>query len=215
MNSWVEYLIDLNPGTPRDVLWKSIDLPPYLSLSYEPRQSQFIAGRICAARGIEKLTGHLDIPAWNDDESPRWPEGIVGSIAHTDNHAIAVVGRSHAFTSLGVDIESLAVDEAVIRSIESEVLVGGEMNLFSSMDQNTHKQNMLSVFCIKEAVFKCLYPVVQELFDFDAVEVVDPDLMYGRNQIRIRKNFSPTLNLEYLSCRVRLQNNLVYVVVNI
>ena len=42
------------------------------------------------------------------DRAPLWPAGAVGSISHTDDYCVVVVGHSVEHRSLGVDAEPAA-----------------------------------------------------------------------------------------------------------
>ena len=100
-------------------------LPAALEGAAPKRKIQFFAGRFCAREAIERL-GPLSnggaLPR-DSDGCPVWPEGLVGSISHTDASATAAVARSAEARGLGVDVESVMSGEAadeVARLVASE-----------------------------------------------------------------------------------------------
>src|SRR5690606_3948746 len=65
-------------------------IPPARGLA--KRQSEFLAGRLCAREALACLTQQRSIPAVGEDGAPQWPAGVVGSITHGAGLALAVVG---------------------------------------------------------------------------------------------------------------------------
>src|SRR5579859_734056 len=70
----------------------------------ESRAREFAAGRLCARRALAELGLEQPIPAASDRQ-PIWPQGIVGSITHTEGIAAAVVASRSRFAALGLDAE--------------------------------------------------------------------------------------------------------------
>ncbi|HSJ01916.1 MAG: 4'-phosphopantetheinyl transferase [Verrucomicrobium sp.] len=97
---------------------------------------------------------------------PQWPAGIVGSLAHDATLAVAIAAHSSpSCRGIGVDIEpSVPLDEALV----SMVATSWEQKAIHA-GQITGKQ----LFCIKEAVFKAVYPHDEVFLEFRDVEV-DP-----------------------------------------
>ena len=69
------------------------------------RQREFVLGRACARAALAALgQGEAMLPR-KEDGAPLWPDGIVGSISHTDGNAVALVAPANRFRGLGVDVE--------------------------------------------------------------------------------------------------------------
>ncbi len=47
----------------------------------------------------------------NQDRSPRWPAGFVGSISHSRNWVVAAAARGEDYASIGIDSEPIASAE--------------------------------------------------------------------------------------------------------
>jgi 4'-phosphopantetheinyl transferase EntD len=94
---------------------------------------------------------------------PVWPDGIVGSMAHDSNVAIAAVAAQKDFLSIGIDVEPaepLAPDllDIVATAKERETIqddpCGGRL-----------------LFAVKEAIYKAVYPLDGVFLDHHDVEV--------------------------------------------
>ena len=80
----------------------------YVANSVEKRRREFACGRHFVRRCFRAL-GRPDgpLPA-NPDRSPRWPDGLVGSITHTDTYCAAAVARADDIAGIGIDVEDLS-----------------------------------------------------------------------------------------------------------
>ena len=138
------------------------------------RKAAFMAGRACARRALRQLgCGSTDLPA-GPFGSPSWPSGIVGSVTHTREIAAAIVAKSSAMASLGLDLEEdgMVRDADTVRTIcrPSELIEG----LGPGHDLNLRHARF--VFCAKEAVYKAYRPLFDQELDFqDALIEFDSD----------------------------------------
>jgi 4'-phosphopantetheinyl transferase EntD len=128
----------------------------------EKRLDEFRHGRHCARVAMTKL-GMPPAPVPKGaDRAPLWPAGLVGSISHTGPVAAAVIGQAASFVSLGLDMET---DEPLAANIMDMICLPGEN---PSGDGLRGKL----LFSIKEAVYKCLYPLVGHYIDFREMEII-------------------------------------------
>ncbi len=143
-------------------------LPPKeLKTASLRRKVEFAAGRWCAAKAIQSLDPKYPVSVGiNTDGSPRWPEGIVGSITHAEGYVSAAVARYGDCLNLGIDSEKCAKEESaeelaavVLRNDEEPLLLNSPLS---------RPQAVTLVFCAKESAYKCLYPLVKRPFEFDA-----------------------------------------------
>lgn len=142
------------------------------------RQREFATGRTLARR----LLGELGFPPApllpEADRTTRWPEGAVGSIAHTDEVCIVAVARSEVARSLGIDVEAETPLEAdLVR------LVCTERERAWLQDRQPAERGLLAklVFSAKEAAYKCLFPLTGMMLDFQDAEI---ELKDGRFVVR-------------------------------
>jgi 4'-phosphopantetheinyl transferase EntD len=100
-----------------------------------------------------------------------WPPGLLGSIAHDDEVAIAVIAKSCEFTALGVDVEPA-------RDLPVELIP----LVTTPNERQRYPEGLCSsrvFFVVKEAVFKAVYPTDGVFLDFQDVEV-DIDSRFAR-----------------------------------
>jgi 4'-phosphopantetheinyl transferase EntD len=131
------------------------------------RRHEFAAGRAAARLALARL-GHTPVAIDRDaDGVPAWPQGFVGSIAHCDGEAVAIVGRADRAAALGIDVEPAApIDEATLRLVcndRDRVLRDKSLPLPVAWGN--------IVFSAKEAVYKAVFPRVRRFLDFDAVAI--------------------------------------------
>ncbi|HJR56967.1 MAG TPA: 4'-phosphopantetheinyl transferase superfamily protein [Rhizomicrobium sp.] len=69
------------------------------------RQREFMLGRACARAALAPIGHGAAMLGRKADGAPLWPDGIVGSISHTDGQAVALAARDREFRGLGVDVE--------------------------------------------------------------------------------------------------------------
>lgn len=136
------------------------------------RQNQFAAGRICAIKAVKNLLNGTYYINQDIHGRPLWPNGLVGSIAHTNEIAVAEVLKSNKIYNVGIDAEKITHCPDVINSFNSFVLTEHEKKLLlSDKHKDDHIFYLYLIFSVKEAVYKCLNPLVDVFFDFYSVNI--------------------------------------------
>ncbi|WIG71107.1 4'-phosphopantetheinyl transferase superfamily protein (plasmid) [Photobacterium damselae] len=137
------------------------------------RRREYLAGRFCARKALD-LGGKFDLPppSSNADRSPKWPDGIIGSISHTDHLAAACIVSSSHYRSLGIDIEPI-MGRKTCKMISKDVLVEGEyyVNRPKSLHNLREEEYTTLIFSAKESIYKSLYRDVGQMFGFEAVRL--------------------------------------------
>lgn len=149
------------------------------------RQAEFAAGR-AAARAALAAAGlpEAAIPA-GEDRAPVWPEGVVGSITHGEDIALAVAAPLAVAAGLGLDVES---DVPLPGDVLSEICDGEECAWIAGQVEPLRWARL--IFVAKEAAFKCQYPASRSLFGFETMQVqVRPDA--GRLLARFTREVPP------------------------
>jgi 4'-phosphopantetheinyl transferase EntD len=152
--------VHYSPRCPADAELHAEELA-YTRDMVDKRLLEFTHGRHCARQAMQALDIHPEPVRKRPDRSPAWPVGLVGTITHTGDHAAAAVAVSKQFVSLGMDME------------KSEPLETESINLIlrpeeHSDDDGTHGKLL---FSIKEAIYKCIHPVVHTYVDFQEMQV--------------------------------------------
>ncbi|NMT64099.1 4'-phosphopantetheinyl transferase family protein [Marinobacter orientalis] len=174
---------------PDDFARSDILPPPSVERAVSKRQAEYLAGRFCAREGVLRATGRPDTPAQGSDRAPVWPTGCVGSITHTRGRAAAVVGQQQHYAGLGLDAEIIMTDDRAL-PLSRQILTRSEQARFRSELASQAGFFVTLVFCLKETLFKALYPLVQRRFYFEHAELLawHPD---GTASLRLLTTLSP------------------------
>jgi enterobactin synthetase component D len=158
-------------------------LPPFVALYAArlldgDRSMYFAAGRHCAAIAITQLGDGIqsgDLPRGPAGE-PVWPAGLTGSITHKGDFFAAAVARQSDALSIGLDAEEVMEDDRA--SAVSKVILLPRENSIGG-DTLSPALRVSLFFSIKEAVFKCLYPLVLKRFYYDALAITAVSVSRG------------------------------------
>lgn len=149
------------------------DAPPHVVRALAARRREFATGRACARAALARLAVEAPALPAGPMREPRWPAGVVGSITHHGAYCVAAAQRTHVLAGIGIDLVDRApLEPALVARIctpdERRALFAGAP---SALPFDAHK----AIFCIKEAAYKCLYPLVGTMFGFHDVGVrLDP-----------------------------------------
>jgi len=152
------------------------------------RQTEFLAGRICAHEALRRVTGVPGIPAVGEDRSPCWPTGVVGSITHGAGWAAVVAARSELWRGLGLDVEKLLPVTRADR-LAGEILTPRELEGYAALNDSQRALRVTLTFSIKESLFKALYPLVKTRFYFQEAELLHHDAD-GHARLRLLNDLS-------------------------
>ena len=166
-------------------------LPPELHGAAAVRRVQFLAGRCCATAALQRLHPNRPpaIVGRGERGVPLWPAGVVGSITHTDGFVSAAVAHAASVRGLGIDSEGIVSAEQA-QSISSQVSWPSE--LAHAREAGLDRlQAMTLVFSAKEAIFKCLYPLIGAMFYYHDVRIIGVDAVARGFRARLVKTLSP------------------------
>jgi 4'-phosphopantetheinyl transferase EntD len=142
---------------------------PAIGRAVPKRRREFVAGR-AAARGALRRMGipAAPIPRMANG-CPQWPDGVIGSITHTEGYCAAVVGLAEAAAGIGLDAE-------VGGELPSELLpliaTPAELAFYDKMPTIDGADWGKLLFSAKEAFYKSVYPARGQLLDFIDVTIV-------------------------------------------
>lgn len=151
-------------------------LPERLETAIPKRKAEFLAGRYCAQKALKKMgVSCSHTIAIGENRVPCWPAGTVGSITHSKGFASAIVASSDVARSIGVDSEAL-IAEKTANNVSRHILTDMERYEENAGLVSSDRQYLTLIFSAKESIFKCLYPLVQQYFDFrHAMVTLDPE----------------------------------------
>lgn len=168
-----------------------ISVPAALAQAVPKRLTDFVGGRYCAAEAIEAagLAAPCEIHV-GADRGPVWPEGFIGSITHTTGFVSAVAVPVSERRGVGIDSELLP-GESVADEIETQVLSAKELDcMLDGMDRLDRARAVILGMSLKESVYKCLRPLVDDIFDFHDVVIESIDAQNLVAGIRLVKSLS-------------------------
>lgn len=201
--------MEINGQLPPEI--EQIPLPPSLQTAIPRRQLEFRAGRYCAMRAMSALDASLSGCQVERSAAgaPMWPEGIVGSIAHCRDLAVAAVASTAHVRAIGIDVEGV-ISESEARNINrivawpAEVAHGRGAGL-------TRLEALTLVFSAKESIFKCLHPIVGSYFDFHDVRIVAVDPVSGTFAARVVRTLGDVVAAKsVLDGRFRMETQLIH-----
>lgn len=139
---------------------------PLIARSVAKRRNEFITVRHCARVAMAQL-GVPPSPILKGEKGePHWPDGVVGSLTHCEGYRGAVVGRSIAVRSVGIDAEPHGVlPKGVLDAISLPV----ERTEISALPAELHWDRIL--FCAKEATYKAWFPLTQRWLGFEDAHI--------------------------------------------
>lgn len=132
------------------------------------RRREFAAGRAAAREAMHRLSVCSGAIPANPDRSPRWPAGIVGSISHTAEICLAVVGLRKLWSSIGIDIEP---NQDIEESLWEIICAPDELRLVREQPPSKQAAFVARIFVAKEAFFKWQFPLNKAMLDFQDVSV--------------------------------------------
>lgn len=187
----------------------TISLPPELTKAVPRRQLEFRAGRYCAAQALAGLIGDpWSAVGRRADGSAVWPSGIVGSITHTAGFASAAVAPASAFSGVGIDAEMVVSRQRAV-SIAETVASPAEFSRWRLAGFDV-PQAVTATFSVKEAVFKCLFPLVGRRFGFHDALLETIDVNRGVLGLRLVTTLSGTFNSGMaLECQFAFEDDYV------
>jgi 4'-phosphopantetheinyl transferase EntD len=132
------------------------------------RLREFAAGRLCARRALAELGIRGHSLRQGRDRRPVWPEGVVGSITHTDEFCGAVVASMRRLLALGLDAETIG---RVTPEIWPQICTPSEANWIRSLREPACGRAAALIFSAKEACYKCCSAISVEWIDFQDLEL--------------------------------------------
>lgn len=133
------------------------------------RRRGFVAGRAAAHRALAELGLDDEVIGVGSRREPLWPEGVVGSISHTVDVAVALVAPRSSSGGVGVDVERFRdapeLWDQVPRPEELTWIDGHG-------DREDRERALFALFSAKETVYKAFSYRVGRPFGFEDASLV-------------------------------------------
>ncbi|KAB1503783.1 4'-phosphopantetheinyl transferase superfamily protein [Corynebacterium sp. 320] len=139
----------------------------------DKRKSDFGDSRWCAHQAMRELV-HDGLIMRGQRGMPVFPEGITGSLTHTEGFRAAIVGRSYQWRSLGIDAEPAThLPEGVFPAIARPEEQRRLRRLVRHHDIPVVDKVLFSA---KETTYKAWFPLTRRFLDFDQADIdIRPD----------------------------------------
>lgn len=161
------------------------------------RRNTFSSGRVCARAAMQEAGLTACALPRHDDGSVQWPNGILGSLSHTNDWAVAAVAVSAMCEArnIGIDLERIKpLGDGVLRLIatesEREELAGA----------NSPSWHATALFSFKESLYKCLARDFGHFIEFHDVEITE--IASARPVLRFKRE---ALDQQYVSSHFELR----------
>jgi len=188
--SW-EVEIPLNKEQEALMLGQGFEFPKLLEKAHAKRLAEFLAGRYCVDKTLKNfgVRAYSPIPT-QTSRAPLWPNGYIGSIAHTKVRAWAVLAKQEQVKFIGNDMELLMPMDTA-ENIQSKIISARELEDFHTDYQKINFEVYLTlVFSAKESLYKALFPLVGEFFGFEDAVVHSIDFEKKILQLKLLKKLN-------------------------
>ena len=155
--------IDEQPENP----WWGDELAVLHPAAVAKRRETFRMGRSAAHRALQTLEADTQPILAGPLRDPRWPDGIVGSISHTDDVGMAIVAPADETDGVGIDIERRRDAPELV----GQVLRPEELAWIDDRPADQRSDLVMAVFSAKETIFKAFFPRVRAFFGFEAASL--------------------------------------------
>ncbi|MBM4320546.1 MAG: 4'-phosphopantetheinyl transferase superfamily protein [Deltaproteobacteria bacterium] len=153
-------------------------------LACDKRLRDFAAGRCCARQALEPFGLGQALLLGGETGAPVWPQGMVGSITHTEGFAAASVASERLLAGIGIDAEWRRpgrIEQGMLPLLFTEA----ERTRFGLCPK---KPLSFLGFAAKEALYKCLHPLVRTFFGFTDAELLAVDMERSTFTLRLLRD---------------------------
>lgn len=176
-----------------DLFFADLDIhfPDNIRKAVAKRKSEYLAGRYLAKLALaDKGINNFKLLS-DDNRCPLWPNGITGSISHTQNIAFCVLANNANSKGLGVDVEYWIKKQSE-SLIQDSIIDDSEKHLIEN-SALPFNQGFTLVFSAKESLFKALYPQIGRYFGFSSAKLTRIDLNKATIHFELAENLSPNV----------------------
>ncbi len=139
-----------------------------IASAVEKRRREYIAGRTAARKVCADCSASNAELVAADDGTVLWPNGVIGSLSHSDRFCMACAGRLTQWSSLGIDVEALG---RLSPDLWPLVFSEKETEFFHTRSGAAQDQIATIFFCLKEAFFKLQYMITKTVVDYRKISV--------------------------------------------
>jgi len=161
--------------------------PAHLTRAVKKRRAEYLVSRYCIQRAMQKFGIEGFVLGNGEDRAPVWPEGIGGSLSHTQDRVCALLTQERGLL-LGVDCERLMTAETAAET--QRMLINAAEKRLLEQCSLPFNLALTVVFSLKESLYKALYPQLLQFMDFSAAQVVACSDDLQQLRLRLTQTFS-------------------------
>jgi len=167
---WPGVCIACSSGSGLDGL-ESVEIDAAAEMTPQ-RRLDFAAGRTASKLALRRAGYMSNVVVPRDDDGvPVFPDGYVGSIAHSYGRAVAAVARKGTVDAVGVDLEyDTAHDEESLHESMITETEAAALPALAAIDSALRSPVTL-VFAAKEAVLKAVFSASRTTLDLEETEL--------------------------------------------
>lgn len=170
-----------------------VEVQSELARATSGRRAEFLAGRVSAKDVLSHIGMESEQVSIGNNRAPVWPCGINGTISHTGNLAVSLVSKDYL---VGIDVEStMSVED--VNNVQSLIATAEEVGIVSEHLDGDVCRAITLIFSAKEALFKCLFPKVNQYFDFSDATLTTFDFDKSVLTFTINKPLSKAVSKGY------------------
>jgi 4'-phosphopantetheinyl transferase EntD len=139
------------------------------------RKEEFASGRFCARKALSILGFKAQVIGVGNLRQPLWPRGIIGSISHDSQIAVAICLQRGEIQDVGIDIHHIITD-IEYDHIEDVFLSLEEKNVIK-WNGDKHKRPLF--FAAKEATVKALSSQAQRMISLKEIIITPAEGGYS------------------------------------
>ena len=132
----------------------------------DKRRREFTAGRCAARKAMQTLGIPPCVIMRGANGEPLWPEGIVGSLSHSESLCFALCAKKEKIRAAGIDTERIGRME---RNLWRIVFSEDDQGAIEAMPDKAMAATV--AFSAKEAFFKAQYSISNRMLEFKSMRV--------------------------------------------
>lgn len=156
------------------------------------RVAEFARGRSAARLALTGLgvPGAECMPILRvGPRAPRWPDGIVGTIAHSGGWAAAACARRGTYRGVGIDLERV---RPMKNTLAARIMRPDELAAWQSLPAEAQPLAFAATFSAKESIYKALFPATGIFLGYQDASIDwrphphNPPLPEERGEVELR-----------------------------
>ena len=139
---------------------------PAIKKAVPKRIREYTASRTLARRAMSTLHQPTGPVLRSERRAPLWPNGLTGSLTHTDDHCACAMGLTDDIRSVGIDMEVIG---RAAPNLWDRLFTPSELTVLAK--STTSDRDATLMFTAKEAFYKLQFPITTAWLGFTDVEV--------------------------------------------